>query len=270
MKIHSFSLHMLVLGALVGCAPSQRPKAEQAQSHDPRQPQFEHDEHETGPAPSHQGEEATSEPHGHRQGGHRFVDPDKLVAAWNDPERDAWQKPEEIVAALALDEGSTVVDLGAGTGYLLPFLTRAVGAEGEVIAADLEPAMLRFLDNAAKREGWSKVRTHLTTPSSVELPAESVEAMVTLNVWHHIEEREAYAQHLMQVLQPGGRLVVVDFLAEETEGFGPPLSMRLEAAQVAKELEAGGFEVEIVPETMPRHYVVRAIRPTSSGLRSGQ
>ncbi|MEO0600411.1 MAG: methyltransferase domain-containing protein [Myxococcota bacterium] len=192
---------------------------------------------------------------------HHFSDPETFAASWKDPKRDTWQKPDEIVAALGVKAGDTVVDLGAGTGYLVPPLSRAVGATGEVIAADIEPAMLRFLDASAKTEGWTNVRTHASRTDSLALPTASVDHVVALNVWHHVEQREAYARDLLGMMKPGGAFVVVDFLNEPTEGEGPPLEMRLAAEQVVAELAAGGFEAAVVPETMPRHYVVRGVRP---------
>ncbi|MCK6524745.1 methyltransferase domain-containing protein [Myxococcota bacterium] len=204
------------------------------------------------------------EGHGVGHGAHgadHFADPSRFVADWNSPERDAYQKPEEIVAALGLTAGQTVVDLGAGTGYLLPPLVKAVGPDGVVIATDIEQAMLTFLDEAKAKEGWTTVRTHLSPMDRLGLPDTSVDAVVTLNVWHHIEGRGAYAATVLQTLKPGGVFVIVDFLKEETEGFGPPLSMRLSAEEVVADLVAGGFEAEVVPETMPRHYVVRGRRP---------
>lgn len=215
--------------------------------------------HTTAPPP-----EAPAEHHEHAEGhqGHHFADPERYAAHWNDPARDAWQHPEEIVAAMAAAPGSTVVDLGAGTGYLLPHLSAAVGPEGTVVATDIEPAMIAWLDEAAAREGWTNVRTRLTAPDDPGLDPASVDAVVVLDVWHHIEDRPAYAARLLQTLVPGGVVVVVDFLKEETEGGGPPVAMRLTAEQVMAELTEGGFEAELLPETMPRHYVVRGRRPT--------
>jgi SAM-dependent methyltransferase len=243
-----------------------------------------------GDSPESPAQEAPSEPrhaerHAHERehGGpheHRFADPARFVEAWNAPERDAWQKPEEIVAALRLEPSATVVDLGAGTGYLVPKLARAVGPSGTVLAADVEPAMLEFLANAAEKEGWTNVRTHALSPDDPELEPGSVDAIVALNVWHHIGDREAYARKLRAALRPGGVFVVVDFLKEETEGFGPPLHMRLTAEEVKRELEAGGLSAEIVDETLPRHYIVRgaaaasevevrALEPNGPGERWG-
>lgn len=197
--------------------------------------------------------------HGAHRGDH-FQDPERFVAAWNAPERDAYQKPDEIIAAMGIEPGDTVVDLGAGTGYLIPKLSTAVGPEGAVLAADIEPKMLAFLDDAAKKEGWTNVRTHASAPDDPRLEPGSVNAVVALNVWHHVGEREAYAKKLYDALAPGGRFVVVDFLKEDTEGFGPPMEMRLVAEQVVRELTAGGFETSIIEETMPRHYVVVGVK----------
>lgn len=215
---------------------------------------------------AHDGEHGQMARHGDGDphGPHHFAEPEKYVPAWNSPERDVWQKPGEIVAALGVQPGAAVVDLGAGTGYLIPPLSAAVGAEGTVIAADIEPAMLAFLDEAGAEEGWGNVRTHQARPDSLALPEASVDGVVTLNVWHHVADREAYAADLATMLKPGAAFVVVDFLKEDTEGFGPPMAMRLTAEQVVAELTAGGLEAEVVEETMPRHYVVRGVRPADA------
>lgn len=71
-------------------------------------------------------------------GQHPFANPQRMAAKWNDPKRDEWQKPHEIVAALALEPGAAVADIGAGTGYMVAHLSNAVGAGGTVIAIDAE------------------------------------------------------------------------------------------------------------------------------------
>lgn len=248
------------------------------------EPQGEHHHRSgEGPAGEHHGE-ASACPHAahaggahaddagpdaaHPQTGHHgahdrshFADPAKFVGSWNAAERDAWQKPEEILSAMALQEGATVVDLGAGTGYLIPKLSGAVGPSGTVIAADIEPAMVTFLTSAAKEQAWENVRPQLSSADDPNLAPRSVDAIVALNVWHHVENRVAYGRKLAAALKPGGTFVIVDFLPEPTEGFGPPLRMRLSATRMQTELEEAGFAVSLVEESLPRQYIVRGTLP---------
>jgi len=198
--------------------------------------------------------------HDRRSMDHHFKAPEELAAVWNTAERDAWQKPDEIVAALDLTPGATVADLGAGTGYLTKSLRAAVGAEGRVIALDVEPAMIAFLEQRRAEAGWDNVEVRRSTHEDPTLAPTSVTAMVTLNTWHHVADRTAFAKRIHAALEEGGRFVVVDFIPEPTDGFGPPVEMRLAPEAVVAELEAAGFTATIIEETLMRHYIVVATR----------
>jgi SAM-dependent methyltransferase len=192
------------------------------------------------------------EEHGHQH--HGFGDPRVFEKRWNDPERDTWQHPEEIVSALALTPGATVADIGAGTGYMSAHLSEAVGKGGTVIAIDAEQAMITYLSSRGKNLGPAKIVPRKVSAESPELPDDSVDGAMTLNTWHHVSGREAYAKKVYAGLKRGGRFVVVD--SEVDAESGPPKEMRLAPGRVAKELEAGGFRVEIARESMPEHYMV--------------
>jgi predicted methyltransferase len=185
---------------------------------------------------------------------HAFTNPEDLATKWNNPERDQWQHPEEIVAALALNPGATVADIGAGTGYMVAHLSRAVGKSGTVIAIDAEAAMVEYLAKRSVDLGPAKIVPRKVGSDDPELRSASVDGVLTLDTWHHVNAREAYAKKVYEGLTRGGRFVVVDYEVESE--VGPPREMRLSPEQVTKQLEVAGFRVEIAPESMPRHYMV--------------
>jgi len=192
-------------------------------------------------------------PHGHDHR-HVFADPEKLAPKWNAPERDVWQRPDEITVALALEDGMTVADIGAGTGYMLPRLSKAVGASGTVVALDAEPAMVEYLTAHQQEFGPARVVIRQVQPADPGLEPTSVDRVMTLDVWHHMRDRVAYAKKVYAGLKQGGRFVVADY--DVAAEVGPPPEMRLEAEQVKQHLEAAGFRGEIPSESMPRHYLV--------------
>ena len=95
---------------------------------------------------------------------HRFENPADWTAKFDGPERDAWQKPQELVKRLQIAPGMTVADIGAGTGYLMPHLAAATGDKGRVIAVDIEPKMVQHLTDRAKKAKLSLVTAQLGEP----------------------------------------------------------------------------------------------------------
>lgn len=192
--------------------------------------------------------------HGRRHGA--FADPDKAAAKWNSSERDAWQRLEEIVAALDLRAGATVADIGAGAGYMVAHLSKAVGENGTVIAIDAEDAMIEYLSNHIEALRPATVIPQKVGADDPNLPNESVDAILILDVWHHIGGRLDYAKKLHAAVKPGGRLVIVD--SEIDAEIGPPMNMRIAPDEAQRELVAAGFRAEVVGESMPRHYMIVA------------
>ena len=182
--------------------------------------------------------------HAHHGGHHhRFTDPAAMAARWDDPARDAWQRPETLVAALEIAPGMTVTDLGTGTGYLLPHLVRAVGPDGVVLAQDIEPSMLDWVHQRAAKEGWTTVRTVQGTGDAPGLEPASVDRVVMVNVWHHIEGRE--------------RIVVAE-ARPGAGGEGPPESMRLAPEEVIRAFEEAGLDARLLVWENDRQYAVEA------------
>lgn len=198
--------------------------------------------------------------HGHHHN-HRFDNPEEYAARWNDPSRDAWQRPEEIIKAARLEPGMKVADIGAGTGYMVAHLSRAVGEGGEVFAIDVEESMVRYIAERKAELGPAKISPRKAAHDSPAIASESIDAAVTINVWHHLAAREAYARKVFEGLKPGGTFVVVDFELSAQEG--PPVEMRLAPEQIILELEGAGFEVSRAEESMPRHYMIVGRRPAT-------
>ena len=191
---------------------------------------------------------------GHGEHRHAFANPEELAKKWNASERDAWQHPEQIVDSLSLEPGATVADIGAGTGYMVAHLSNTVGSNGTVIAIDAESAMIEYLTEHNSQLGPATIVPKKVGFSDPELASASVDGVLTLDTWHHVANREAYARKVYDALKQGGRFVVVDF--EVDADVGPPKAMRLSPGQVIEQLEAAGFRTQEFPESMPRHYIV--------------
>ena len=193
----------------------------------------------------------------HHSGGHSdrgyhrsFDQAEKWAKEFDDPSRDAWQKPNEVLDALHLDRTARVADLGAGTGYFSARIARLI-PEGKLFAVDIEPDMLRFLGERAQREHLSFLVPVLASAGSPNLP-EPVDLVLVVDTYHHIDDRLAYFAALRASLRPGGRLAIVDFKADSPNG--PPPEHRISAEQVTAELNAAGYSLLATHLFLPRQY----------------
>ena len=240
---------------LLGCGATSHPQAEAAPEGDP------HADHAAGHPGAHGHGPHGHGPHGHGEHGdhHDFSDVSRFAAIFDDPERDTWQQPAEVVRLLAIEPGMVVADLGAGTGYFLPHLATAVGPSGRVLALDVEPNMVAHMRERAQEAELPNVEPRVVAPDDPSLEPRSTDRVLIVDTWHHIAARETYAGRLREALRPGGFVLVVDFTRESPHG--PPPAMRLDAETVSAELRRAGLEVEILEETLPYQYAVRARRP---------
>ncbi len=238
-------------------APAREPAPSPPAAHEHGQPHHDHGQahHEHG-HPQHAGP-AQGKPHGPL--GHRFEKAEDYVAAFEGPDRDAWQEPQQVVKVLGVKAGMTVVDLGAGTGYFMPHLAKAVGKAGKLIALDVEADMVRHLKERAAREGHGNVDARLVPFDDPQLAPASVDRILIVNTWHHIPDRKVYGQKLASALTPKGSIWVVDFTMESD--IGPPVAHRLPPETVAAELASAGLQTKIIApaaEGLAKQYVVAA------------
>jgi ubiquinone/menaquinone biosynthesis C-methylase UbiE len=162
------------------------------------------------------------------------------------PERDKWQKPHEVVMALALKPTDVVADIGAGSGY---FARRIAKHAAKVYAVDIDAKLLERTRTGSP----PNVETVLATPDDPKLPPASVDVVFICDVLHHIENRPAYYAKLKAALKPGGRIVNIDFHDRELP-VGPPPSMKLSAEKVKQEFASAGFRLIRQHDFLPYQY----------------
>ena len=191
---------------------------------------------------------AGREPGGHHE--HRFQDAERWSRVFDDPARDAWQKPDEVIRALALPPDALVADVGSGTGYFSVRLARAV-PKGHVYGADVEADMVRHLAARGRREGLANLTSVAAAPGDPRLPR-AVDLVLVVNTYHHIAERPDYFGRLRQSLRPGGRVAIIDYLPDAPAG--PPRQARIPAAFVKDEMGRAGYGLASEHTFLPHQY----------------
>ena len=193
------------------------------------------------------GAASAQSPPSHRHG---FGDAEHWAQVFDDPARDAWQKPHEVIQALALAPDAVVADIGAGTGYFALRLAAMVPA-GRVYAVDVEPDMVAHVAERAKREKRSNLIAVVAAPDNPRL-TEKADVILLVNVYHHIDQRDRYFSRLRASLKPGGRLAVIDFRLDSPDG--PPKAARIPPERVVAELKAAGYSLTQEHDFLPRQY----------------
>lgn len=186
---------------------------------------------------------------------HSFEDVERWTRVFDDPERDSWQLPERLIEFLGVDRGDVVADLGAGTGYFTVRLARAVGDAGQVLAVDIEPALVDHIRERAEKESLPQVVPILGEPDDPKLPEATVDLVLIVDTWHHINDRIAYLEGLSQALSPGGKIAIVDFREGELP-VGPPAGHKLSRDAVHEELTEAGWILDSESEDLPYQYVL--------------
>jgi FkbM family methyltransferase len=187
---------------------------------------------------------------GHHSHHHGFQDAEKWAKAFDDPKRDAWQKPHQVIQALKLKPDALVADIGAGTGYFAVRFAHML-PRGHVYAVDTELDMVKYLSERARREGLKNLAAVAATPGSANLP-QPVDQVVLVDVYHHIDKREAYFRTLSKSLKPGARVAVIDFRMDSP--MGPSPKMRIAPERVKQEMQSAGYKLAQEHTFLPNQY----------------
>ena len=170
------------------------------------------------------------------------------------PEREAEEQPDKALAAIGIARGSKVADIGAGSGYMTWRLAALVGPRGRVYANDIQPRMLDLLRRNIEQRRLGNVETVLGTADDPRLPA-PVDLELLVDVYHEFSEPRKMLDHLRDSLKPDGRLVLLEYRAEDPSvPIRPEHKMTVE--QVRREVEPVGYRLDKVLETLPRQHIL--------------
>ncbi len=196
---------------------------------------------------------AAQAPQSHQEMQRLHRDPKAYIAALEDPKRDAYQKPHEVIEALGVKAGETIADIGAGSGYFALRFADHVGGQGRVYAVDIDPDMIRHLNRRIRDAGLQNVTTVLADPDDPLLPEHSIDRIFICDVWHHIENQPKYLALLKTLLKPGGQIVMIDFQKKDLP-VGPPVGMKIAREDLVKQMEQNGFKLAKEHTFLPYQY----------------
>jgi SAM-dependent methyltransferase len=188
-------------------------------------------------------------------------------AAWLErPTREREERTDLLIAGLPLDEDDVVVDLGAGTGYFSVPIARRV-PRGRVLAVDLQPEMLEIVAQAARTAGIENVEPIQATERDPNLPKGAVDLVLIVDAYHEFSFPREVMQGVERGLRPGGRVVLVEYRAEDPRVPIKPLH-KMSEAQARRELEAVGLRWVETMDHLPQQHVLVFEKPGESAARA--
>ena len=174
---------------------------------------------------------------------HARLFPPEDLGLLEGPDRDAWQRPDQVMDALQIGEGSVVADLGAGGGWFTVRLARRVGPNGRVYAEDIQPEMIGAIQRRVQREGLRNVTTVMGTAVDPRIPEGTVDAVLIVDTFHEMEQPVTLLRNLARTLKPNGVIGIINF-KKDGGGPGPAMDERVEPAKVIADAKAAGLELK--------------------------
>jgi ubiquinone/menaquinone biosynthesis C-methylase UbiE len=169
------------------------------------------------------------------------------------PDREEWQKPEQVLKALQIQPGQVACEIGAGPGYFSLRLGRAVGAHGAVFAVEVEPRIIEVLRNRIDKSGMTNVVPVFGLRSEPLIPLESCDLILVVDTFHHFPDGVAYLRRLARSLRKGGRLVNIDFHKRELP-VGPPVEHKVSREEFLTKAQAAGLVLKAEHQFLPHQY----------------
>jgi len=171
------------------------------------------------------------------------------------PEREAEEAPPKAVAALNLQPGQVVADIGAGSGYYTMLLSSAVGPRGRVYATDIQPEMLALIKRRIEEKGVSNVELVRGTATGSGLPDGVIDLALMVDVYHELAQPQAFLQSLKRAITPEGRLVLIEF-RKESPWVPIREEHKMSIHDARMELEAEGYRFDRVIDVLPWQHIL--------------
>ena len=205
---------------------------------------------------------ATAQTGVHPLSGRRYAQTMGVEGAdWLDrSERDQEEEPDHAIDVLKLQKGSTVADIGAGSGYMTEKLAKKVGPMGKVYATDIQQGMLDLLAKRVAKRKLTNVTPVLGTQDDPRLPIESLDLVLMVDVYHELSQPQLMLRHIKAALKPGGRLVLLEYRKEDPNVPIRP-EHKMSVAEAKLEVEAEGFKLTTTNEDLPRQHILIFSRP---------
>lgn len=168
----------------------------------------------------------------------------------------AFSDPQKNIESLGLQEGSVVVDLGAGSGFYSLAAANMVGKGGKVYSIDVQQDLLARIKNTAHAQGIHNIEVihgDIEKIGGTRLREHSADAALLCNVFFQVEKKEECLQEIIRILKPGGRILVVDWM-DSFGGMGPQPSQVIEEQEARTLLEKEGFVYVSALEAGDHHY----------------
>ena len=175
-------------------------------------------------------------------------------------EREIEEEPETALNAIGIAPGSTVADVGAGSGYFAVRMARRVGAQGRVYANDLQPEMLAMLASRLQKERVPNVTLVQGGVDDPKLPAASIDLILLVDVYHEFSQPQIMLRRMREALKPGGRLVLLEYRKEDPSVPIRP-EHKMSVAEAKLEVEAEGYTLSRVDSALPRQHILIFTRP---------
>jgi SAM-dependent methyltransferase len=184
----------------------------------------------------------------------RLFEPQEL-GLLEPPDREAWQKPDQVMDALHIAEGTIVADIGAGGGWFTTRLARRVGQRGRVYAVDVQQLMIQAIVRRVEREGLANiVHPVLGDYDDPRLPASaSLDAVLMVDAFHEMEHPVVMLRNVTRTLKPRGRIGIIDY-REGEGGPGPRADERKPPSFVISQAAAAGLKLVDQHNFLPYQY----------------